>query len=85
MKGLLTLSSQRSILKEYDLEFLNELKLTIENYVKDPECLTDVQRAINKVEYIAAPLPSDYDTTACFDVEAIVEDTIVLSFVDLVK
>lgn len=85
MKGLLTLSNQRAILKEYDLEFLNELKLTIENYVKDPECLTDVRRAISKVEHIAAPLASDHDTTACFDVEAIVEDTIVLSFVDLVK
>ena len=85
MKGQLTLSNQREIVKSKGLEFLQDVKITIDEYLKDKKVETEIKEAIAKEELVCAPLASDSEIIASFEVEALVDDTVVLSFVDLSK
>ena len=83
MKWILTLPSERKIVKNDSIEFLHDLRLTIDEYFKREKSATEVKHAIAKGEFVCAMLASDNDKIASFEVEAIVDDTAVLSFVDL--
>ena len=85
MKGILTFPSEKTIVRESGIEFLQNLKLTIDDYFKRNESAAEVKNALAKGEFVCAMLASNHDVIASFEIEAIVDDTVVLSFVDLAK
>ena len=85
MKGILTLSSEKTIVKENGIEFLYDLRLTIKEFFKREESAAEVIYAIATGEFVCAKLASKDDVIASFEVEALVDDTAVLSFIDLAK
>ena len=85
MKGILTLTSEKAIEKEDGIEFLQDLRLTIDEYFKSEESAAELKDAMAAGKFVCATLASNHDIIASFEVEALVDETAVLSFVDLTK
>lgn len=83
MKGLLTRSSEREIQEIVGFEFLEDLKLTVKNFCEKETCKGEVIHALIHNEYVSESLASDFEKIVSFEVEAIVGDTIVLTYIGL--
>lgn len=81
MKGIMTKSSDLAVLKNHGMEFHLDLLATIDEYFKKEESETEVEHAIDRNEYICALLASNHNIIVSFEIEAVVNDTVVLSYV----